>query len=171
MNYTRYQCPVCSEEMTRDITIFLEHTNQHIYDVFKENHEEAKHFSPQKERGNKMKNLMFAIGMTIVVLMLLLPDVGWSQVANNVQGHVALAQSYQEHANLARQVVLDHQLLKAENGKPVGIFASKSNTPLVRKTDRYYDATILEAERSAAHYEALAQWHQMRAKELGRIRQ
>ena len=40
MNYTRYQCPVCSEEMAREITTFLEHTNQHIYDVVKDNHPE-----------------------------------------------------------------------------------------------------------------------------------
>jgi len=38
MNYTRYQCPVCSEEMTRDLTTLLEHTDQHIYDVDKRSH-------------------------------------------------------------------------------------------------------------------------------------
>ena len=40
MNYTRYKCPVCSEEMTREITTFLDHTNQHIFDVVKGDHPE-----------------------------------------------------------------------------------------------------------------------------------
>ena len=115
-----------------------------------------------------MKNLSISIAIFVVALSLGWPALGWSQISNTPQGHFALAQLYQEQAHLARQAVLEHRRLKAENGKSVGIFASKSNTPLVRKIDRYFDTTILEAERLAAEYEALAEWHQMRAKELGR---
>ena len=115
-----------------------------------------------------MNRQTIALAILVVVFVLTFAATAWSQVPNTVQGHLALAQSYQAQANSARQVVHVRQLLKAENGTPAGIFETKSNTPLVRQTDRYYDATILEAERSAAEYEALAEWHQMRAKELGR---
>ena len=40
MNYTRYKCPVCSEEMTRDVSAFLDHTDQHTFDVVRSKHPE-----------------------------------------------------------------------------------------------------------------------------------
>lgn len=30
-----YRCPVCQEEMPRDLVLFLDHTNQHIMDEIK----------------------------------------------------------------------------------------------------------------------------------------
>lgn len=30
-----YQCPVCSNEIPRDLAVFLDHTNEHIIDAIK----------------------------------------------------------------------------------------------------------------------------------------
>lgn len=33
-----YRCPVCAEEMLRDLILFLDHTHQHIIDEIKKSH-------------------------------------------------------------------------------------------------------------------------------------
>jgi hypothetical protein len=35
-----YTCPVCSNEVPRDLVVFLDHTNQHIFDEIRKAHPE-----------------------------------------------------------------------------------------------------------------------------------
>lgn len=37
MNYT---CPVCGQKTPRDLVVFLDHTNEHIYELMKKKHPE-----------------------------------------------------------------------------------------------------------------------------------
>lgn len=38
--YTHYHCPVCGEEMERDLSLFLTHTKEHILNLLRENYPE-----------------------------------------------------------------------------------------------------------------------------------
>lgn len=40
MNYITYECPVCGLEIRRDISIFLSHGKQHIFEVLRREHPE-----------------------------------------------------------------------------------------------------------------------------------
>jgi len=33
-----YQCPICNQEIPRDLVLFLDHTNEHIVDEIKRQH-------------------------------------------------------------------------------------------------------------------------------------
>lgn len=35
-----YTCPVCGEKTPRDLVVFLDHTNRHIFDLLKQKHPE-----------------------------------------------------------------------------------------------------------------------------------
>jgi len=38
--YATYRCPVCCNEMARELSLFLTHVNQHIIDEIKRSHPE-----------------------------------------------------------------------------------------------------------------------------------
>ena len=40
MNFTKYKCPVCRNEMDRDLMAFMNHVHQHILDEIKKLHPE-----------------------------------------------------------------------------------------------------------------------------------
>ncbi|MBI4116022.1 MAG: hypothetical protein HY447_05575 [Candidatus Omnitrophica bacterium] len=85
---TFYECPLCHQKIDRELTRFLDHTNQHIIDRIKEQHPEwveadgaceacAEYY--QKELSGEAKNIgplgrrrRFILGLSMLVISLVL---------------------------------------------------------------------------------------------------
>ena len=101
----------------------------------------------------------------VVAIGLLFPMQGWSIAPETTQGHLTLAQTYQEKADAQRQLIAEHERMKADYKEQVAT-SPKFSSSLVAKMNEHCDAIIAKAKDLAAEFAKFSEWHKMRAKEL-----
>jgi len=116
-----------------------------------------------------MKTQMVVLTVLVLAVSLSFPVLGWSQAVQTAQDHLALAQTYQEKANLERQALAGYAREKANSGSILGIISNRSETPRVKEMDRDYDRLIAEKKAKVAEFHQLAQMHRLWAKELEKL--
>jgi len=110
----------------------------------------------------KISVMIWVMGLFAV----LNPVSSWAQVANTVQGHLSLASTYEQKIQFHKEVIIALRNLLEEDGKTVGIFASRSNTPSAKRANKFYTTEINEVRKQMEAYTRLADWHRFRAQEL-----
>jgi hypothetical protein len=110
----------------------------------------------------KGKMAILALGMVFVLAM---PWQGWAQVAQSVQDHLALADSYQRKAEAERQVIAEHTQMKEDYRKQL-VTLPKWGDPRAKEMDKHCDGIIDRAKELVTEFEKFAEWHRMRAAEL-----
>ena len=118
--------------------------------------------------GVAMKTQMMVITVLVLAMSFGFPVQGRSQAVQTAQDHLALAQVYQEKANLEKRVLSGYVREKADNGGILGIFSTHSETPWGKEKNRHYDDLIAQKKAEVIELNQLAQMHRHLAKELER---
>ena len=107
--------------------------------------------------------MLLVLGFTILTSVL-----GWAAVPQTAEEHLVMANSYLEKAKAQEALITEHLRMKADYANEVG-FTPKMKQFYAGKIDsmeKHCDAIILEARGIESEFSKMAEWHQMRAKEL-----
>lgn len=109
-----------------------------------------------------------ALTLLISVFILLTSFLGWAAVPQTAEEHLAMANSYFEKAKAQENLIAEHQKMKADYANEIGftpkmkrLYAGK-----IESMEKHCDAIIQKARELDSEFSKMAEWHQMRAREL-----
>ncbi|HSA59443.1 MAG TPA: hypothetical protein VLJ37_07135 [bacterium] len=91
-----------------------------------------------------------------------------SAVPKTKADHAALAEKYEKMAADQDALVKEHTEMKKDYRSNQAVLPKQTREKSLSEMDEHCNAIITEARKLADEYKAMAQWHKMRAEEMGK---